>query len=119
MNKYLTLIIFLPSLALAQPVSDQTKVEISYLMDYLKGSGCQFNRNGSWYTASEAVDHLNKKYEYLQKKELVSSTEDFINRAATESSMSGKPYHVKCGTSTEVESGTWLKAALDKYRAKK
>lgn len=117
MKKYLALIIFIPSLALAQAISDQAKMEISYLMDYLKESGCQFNRNGSWYTASEAVDHLNKKYEYLQKKEIVTSTEDFISRAATESSISGKPYHVKCGASAEIESGPWLRAALAKYRA--
>ena len=119
MKKYLAIIMLLPSLVFAQPVSDQTKMEISYLLSYLKESGCQFNRNGSWYSAAEAVDHLHKKYEYLQQKGLVVTTEDFINRAATESSMSGQPYHVKCGTAAEEESGPWLRAVLVQHRAQK
>lgn len=117
MKKYLAIIMLLPSLVFAQPVSDQTKTEVSYLLNYLKESGCQFNRNGSWYSAAQAVDHLNTKYEYLLNKGMVTTTEDFISRAATESSMSGRPYHVKCGTAAEEESGPWLRAVLAKHRA--
>jgi len=63
------------------------------------------------------VGHINRKYEYLLKKGLVPNTEAFIERAASESSASGKPYLVKCGNQPEVESAAWLREALAKFRA--
>lgn len=92
------------------------KAEVAHLFAHLQQSGCQFNRNGSWYGAGEAVAHLQKKFDYLQKKKLVASAEDFIARAATESSVSGKPYLVKCGAAAAVPSATWFRAELEKYR---
>ena len=44
------------------------KAEIDHLLDYLAKSGCEFNRNGSWYGSKEARDHLNDKYQYLLKR---------------------------------------------------
>ena len=105
------------SLALGNEPDERTKREISYLMSHLASSGCQFNRNGSWYEASRAVSHLNGKYEYLLKKDLVPNTEAFIERAASESSTSGKPYLVKCGNQPEVESAAWFREALATFRA--
>ena len=105
------------SLALANEPDEKTKQEVSHLISHLASSGCQFNRNGSWYEASRAVGHINRKYEYLLKKGLVPNTEAFIERAASESSSSGKPYLVKCGDQPEVESAAWLREALAKFRA--
>jgi len=112
----LTLLLLLPSLALAGEPSLAARQEIAHLINYLNGSGCQFNRNGTWYGASEAADHLNLKYAYLLKKGRVSSAEEFIARAASESSMSSKPYQIKCGANPAVQSGPWLKSELVKYR---
>ena len=42
-------------------------------------------------------EHLQRKYDYLLKKSLVDTSEQFIQRAASKSSVSGKPYRVKCG----------------------
>ena len=114
-----TFLIFFSGLAFSAEPTPVTKQEIAHLFGYLKDSGCKFNRNGTWYTAEEAVNHLNKKYEYLLKKSLVDSTEDFIKRAATESSMSGKPYLVKCASNSPVQSGFWFKVELAKHRASK
>ncbi|MGZ5789616.1 MAG: DUF5329 domain-containing protein, partial [Burkholderiaceae bacterium] len=86
------------------------------LFTYLQKSGCQFNRNGSWYQPNEAVNHLQKKYQYLLDKNLISTAEDFIQKAATESSMSGKPYLVKCDNATPVESAIWFKRELAAFR---
>ena len=105
------------SLALGNEPDEKTKQEISHLISHLASSGCQFNRNGSWYEASRAVSHINRKYEYLLEKDLVPNTEAFIERAASESSWSGKPYLVKCGNQPEVESAAWLREALAKFRA--
>lgn len=95
------------------------QTEINHLMDYLAKSGCEFNRNGSWYGSKEARDHLNDKYQYLLKKDWVSNTESFIERAATQSSISGKAYQVRCGAAQPVASAAWLKAELSRYRQRK
>lgn len=109
-------LLLLPGLALAATPSPAARQEIDHLLSHLGQSGCQFNRNGSWHDSAEAVDHLQQKYQYLLKKGLVSSAEDFIARAASESSMSGKPYLVRCGAAAPVPSGNWLKAELNRYR---
>jgi hypothetical protein len=97
----------------APPVAQQ---EISHLFAYLKSSGCQFNRNGTWYSPQEAADHLDSKYQYLLGKGRITSAEDFISDAASKSSMSGEPYLVKCGDAPPVESGGWFRAELERYR---
>ena len=90
--------------------------EIQHLFDYLKNSDCEFNRNGRWYNAEDAVRHINRKYQYLIKKGLINSTEQFIDRAASESSMSGKPYMVKCNMSEPIKSSVWFKNELANFR---
>ncbi len=51
----------------AEGLSGAAQREISHLFSYLANSGCQFKRNGSWYSAQEAVDHLTAKYQYLSE----------------------------------------------------
>lgn len=112
------LIVF-STLCRAEDISSTTRQEIEYLFTHLQSSGCQFLRNGSWYSASEAVGHLRKKYEYLKNKNLLTTSESFIEKAAAESSVSGKPYEVKCDGQAVVLSSLWFKAALYKYREAK
>lgn len=95
----------------------RTRDEVAHLLDYLGHSGCQFNRNGTWYDAQKARAHLEEKYAYLQKRDLVPDAQAFITRAATASSMSGKAYEVRCGTAQPVPSGRWLGDELQRYRA--
>jgi hypothetical protein len=83
----------------------------------LQASGCQFNRNGTWYTGSEAKDHLFRKLEYIESKATIGSTEQLIDLAASRSSASGKAYLVKCGTQDPVESKLWLRNQLTSIRA--
>jgi hypothetical protein len=94
------------------------KKEITHLIDHLASSGCQFNRNGTWYDASRAVSHLKRKYEYLLDKGKITDADAFIRLAATESSASGKPYLVKCGSQPDMPSAAWFRAALTELRAK-
>lgn len=103
-------------LCLAGEPSNNTKLEIDHLFSYLKSSGCTFNRNGAWYSAGDAVDHLQKKYDYLLKKDMITDTESFIAKAATESSMSGKAYEVKCQNNPAVPSAIWFTKELVEYR---
>jgi len=108
-------IVFVCCTASAVP-TDTATAEIEHLLAYLGSSSCTFNRNGTWYSAAEAVDHLRGKYEYLLRKELVTSAESFIDQAASRSSMSGNPYLVRCGSAQPIESGTWFRAELTRFR---
>lgn len=90
--------------------------EIAHLMAFLEQSDCEFNRNGTWYNAAKAVAHIQQKYRYLDKRGLVTSTESFIDRAASKSSMSGKPYLVRCAGGETVESSSWFLSELAKLR---
>ena len=101
----------------AAPAETPARAEINVLLERLQSSGCQFNRNGTWYTAPEAKAHLLKKLEYLEKRGSVRSTEQFIDVAASKSSVSGKPYQVMCGNAAPVESRAWLIEELKAVRS--
>lgn len=90
--------------------------EIEHLLSYLKTSNCQFNRNGSWYPADKAAEHLRTKYEYFLKNGELASAESFIDKAASASSMSGKEYLVACAGHETEKSGVWLRQVLDRFR---
>jgi Family of unknown function (DUF5329) len=96
-----------------------TDAEIAALFTYLEKSGCEFNRNGTWYNGTEAVAHIRKKLDYLQGKKRITDTESFITQAASVSSSSGKNYEVRCQGKAAVPSGDWFKAELAKMRKAK
>ena len=102
--------------ALAAPPADARR-EIDGLIAALGRSGCQFQRNGRWYPASDAQAHLRRKYDWLRKRDLVDSAEQFIARAGTESSVTGKAYQVRCGGRAAEPAAAWLRARLAALRA--
>lgn len=91
--------------------------EVDSLLDAIAGSGCEFYRNGSWHDSQAAVAHLRRKYKYLMDRDLVHSAEQFIDRAASESSFSGKPYRIRCAGAAPVTSAQWLHEKLAQLRA--
>lgn len=95
----------------------QARAEIGALLSKLAASGCQFKRNGSWHSAAEARMHLQRKVDYLAEKGRLNNAEQFIELAATRSSMSGRAYWVQCGDQAAVPSGTWLASHLRALRA--
>jgi len=97
--------------------SPQAERETEGLIRALAQSGCQFERNGSWYDAAQAQQHLRKKLAYLRKRGLADTAELFIERGASQSSLSGQPYHVRCGTAAATTSAAWLQAKLVQLRA--
>jgi hypothetical protein len=92
------------------------KAEIDYLLSAVASSKCEFYRNGSWYDAKSAADHLTTKYKYLAARDLVQSAEEFIEKAATRSSLSGRDYAIRCGDGAAVASSRWLLVLLVRYR---
>ena len=96
-----------------------SEVEINHFFTYLNESGCEFYRNGTWYKANQASDHLRQKYEYLKSRGRVTSAEDFIRNAATQSSMSGEAYQVRCPNKAPVRSEKWFNTELRVFRESK
>ena len=93
----------------------QGRQEVDALLAFVESSGCQFIRNGSEHSPVDARKHLQKKLDYLDDKGLVDSPEDFIARAATESSMSEEPYQVNCQGRLQ-RSADWLNGELSRLR---
>jgi hypothetical protein len=91
--------------------------EINYLIRHVGDSGCEFERNGTWNNSKTAEAHVRSKYEFLLKLGLIGTTQDFIDKAATQSSLSGQPYEIKCGGDLPMRSSHWLSMALVQYRA--
>lgn len=92
------------------------QIEVNFLLGYLDGSACEFNRNGTWHDAQAAQTHLRDKYKYLSARNKINTTEDFIEQAATESSFTGRPYAVKCGNEASMASNEWLLIELTRFR---
>jgi hypothetical protein len=93
-----------------------TAAEVERLLGVLGNSQCRFYRNGTWYDGPEAQAHLRNKYDYLVKKRLVHSAEDFIVGAGEKSSLSGQPYKVQCTGQDAAFSGPWLRDRLVEIR---
>ena len=109
-------IILLFILAVFQHADSEEGVnhEINHLLQYIEDSDCTFIRNGKAYDTVEARAHIQKKYDYFKAR--IKTTEDFITHAATKSTMSGKPYKVRCN-GLEIPCAEWLKVELERFRS--
>jgi hypothetical protein len=94
----------------------KAQAEINYLLQFVENSGCEFYRNGSWFDAAKARAHLREKYELLANGDRINTAEDFIEQAATQSSLSGQAYKVRCGGGEPVATNPWLRVALAALR---
>ena len=107
--------LLLAAVARAEPPTN-VQIEVNFLLGYVEGSGCAFYRNGTWHDSKMAQAHLRDKYKYLVAGNLVNTTEDFIERAATESSFTGLAYEVKCNGGATMTSKQWLRDELARFR---
>ncbi|AWV07094.1 YfeK family protein [Marilutibacter maris] len=105
-----------PAKGRAAPPPAAAAVEIDRLISALADSGCEFQRNGRWYDAGRAQSHLRRKLDWLVERDMVASAEQFIERAATRSSVSGRAYQVRCPDRPAEPSATWLRRALEGIR---
>ncbi len=95
-------------------VPESQKPEVEHLLEFVKNSGCKFERNGKLHDGERASRHIRDKYEYFIDE--ITSTETFIEYAATKSMISGKYYLVLCGDSGPVKTADWLLIELKNYR---
>jgi len=90
--------------------------EIDYLLTFVEKSGCDFYRNGSWFDSRKAQAHLRAKSGRMAAMGMIHSADDFVERAATGSSFSGKAYMVRCHGGPTLTSQQWLRDELARYR---
>jgi len=114
-NSVLILGLLFSPLVQAEPAVS-VQVEVSFLLGFIEGSGCQFYRNGEWHTSQEAQVHLRDKYKWLVAKNQIKTAEDFIDKAATQSSFSGRAYAVTCNGGVTDTSKQWLRDELARLR---
>ena len=95
----------------APPLSENRKIEaIIRIVDELKDA--TFIRNGSEHDCHAAAKHMRDKWNAQRSK--IRTAEDFIELAASRSSISGKPYLIRFKDGREIESGTFLREELRK-----
>ncbi|MDQ7250779.1 DUF5329 family protein [Dongia sedimenti] len=94
--------------------ADSTANEIAYLLKVIRESPCTFIRNGSDYDGAAAAEHVEAKYAHYKSE--IKTAEDFIDRSATKSLLSGDPYQVQCEGAPSL-AAEWLRDVLRSYRA--
>lgn len=94
-------------------ISANTGQEVQHLFTFIVESDCSFIRNNTEYTASEARDHMQRKYDYARG--WIGNAEQFISRIASKSSMSGNRYQIRCQDQLRY-SDNWLTQELQRYR---
>ena len=114
----LTAGLLLVSEALALSPQEETRVE-NLLTAVGKQEQLIFIRNGSEHNAAEAESHLRLKLSKTKKR--LDTAEQFVDKVASGSSISGKPYQVKQPGKEPVNAKVYLTELLaetDKAAAK-
>lgn len=88
--------------------------EVTYLLSWVAESDCLFVRNGDEHPSAEAAEHLAMKYRRVRR--WIDDADEFIDRIASGSSISGRPYLVRCPDTAEQPSRDWLTEALQQHR---
>ena len=114
MKKLLLLVLMLETLQAQLPAY---KDEINHLLKYVEITKCIYIRNGDKHDGKDAQKHIKRKYDYFEDD--ISSSEDFIRLSATQSTMFGSKYYIKCPNEEKVKSSQWLLDELERYRKSK
>ena len=98
-------------LAAEKPATEKEKIEALIKgIENLKGA--TFIRNGSDYDAKTAAKFLRGKWRAHEKE--VKTAMDFIDKVASISGTSGKPYVIRLKDSGDVKCGDYLREELKK-----
>lgn len=93
----------------AAPAAERERIE--RLCEVVGASkGIYFVRNGKEHTSDDAAKFLREKYKAMGDE--VKTAEEFIQKIATQSSMSGEPYRVRFSDGREILSAEFLRAEL-------
>lgn len=89
------------------------KNRIESLITHIEGlKDANFIRNGKSYDSKNAAKFLRGKWEAKAKE--IKTAEEFIDKVASVSGTTGKPYLIRFKDGREVPCGTYLKGQLKK-----
>ena len=101
--------------ATVQVRPEDTKIEA--LLVYVSSqTKVKFIRNGSEYDNATAVKFLRGKWD--RQRGTVSSAKEFIDKIASRSSTSGKPYRIRLADGQEVDCAVFLSNRLAELESK-
>jgi hypothetical protein len=101
----------------------EEKVKINYLIDGIAQLDGVFIRNGNEHSPAKAADHIRMKMEKAMNSWFAPDKEEwtaimFIDKIASTSSLSGKPYKIKLKTGEIINAGEWLRRRLKGFPEK-
>jgi Family of unknown function (DUF5329) len=105
-----------PIRAAEAPLTEHAKIEA--LINHLAAlHDATFIRNGSEYQSKNAVKFLRGKWDSNKKD--IHTAKDFIDKAATKSSTTGKPYLIRLKGAASMNCADYLNAQLKIIEAAK
>ncbi len=99
---------------------NEEKVKINYLIDEIEQLDGVFLRNGKKHSPAKAAAHIRMKMKKAMESWFAPNQEEwtakmFIDKIASTSSISGKPYQIKFKTGETVNTGDWLHQQLKNF----
>ena len=95
-------------------MADSMNEEIDYLISSVGKDGCKFIRNGHRFQGRDARAHLTSKRR--RNAHIIDSTEEFIEKIASQSATSGEPYLINCKGEKQQNAGEWFTTLLEQIR---
>ena len=108
-----TLLLNTFAFALHAPSEEQKIEALIKTVEELKDA--TFIRNGKEHDCREAAKHMRDKWQH--GRDQIKTALDFIDKAASRSSVSGKPYLIRFKDGREIESATFLRDQLKKVES--
>lgn len=110
------------TMAIGTRVSAQAKLSEAQKIEALIHSvqqlkGAQFYRNGSYYDAAKAAEHLRMKWGKAGSR--VKTAQDFIEVVGSKSYLSGEEYHIKLSDGRKVATKAFFTQRLKEIMAPK
>jgi hypothetical protein len=110
------LLIISNTLVFADQSDKELSDKINHLITYVEQSPNTFVRNGQEYDGKSAAKHIRDKYIYY--KHSIRTPEEFIEKAASASMMTGFAYLVKLPDGNFVELKNWLLEELARFKTR-
>jgi hypothetical protein len=101
-------------LAQAAPSASEQKLIDTLIQRVSQMKTVTFMRNGKEHDADDAAKHMQAKFDHF--KDEIATAEDFIDRCASRSEMTGKAYQVKMPNGSLKDAKEFLNAELRTLR---